>query len=103
MHKNAFLLLKNSKNRPALAPRHPASGGFTPRPQWPPATGDSAPSQTPIENSWLRHWTMPTGTGGKGIESGQTFCRQGEKDQFFVILGRTSFMDGPFFTFLVAV
>jgi len=86
MHKNVFLLLKNCKNRLVLAPR----------PQPLAAVGGTR-SQPSIENSWLRHWTAPSRTGGRGLRQGEHFTDK-EKGSMFCDFDRTSFMDDPLFT-----
>jgi len=87
MRKNAFLLLKNCKNHLVLAPRPTASGGS---------------ANPPIENSWLRHWTAPLRTGERGLRQGEHFADK-YTGSMFRDFARTSFMDGPLFTLLVAV
>jgi len=68
MHKNAFLLLKNCKNRPVLASRPLASGGWgrSPKPTLPLRIAGYA-------TAGLRPYKLEG-----GVETGRTFCRQGE-------------------------
>jgi len=67
----------------------PASDGCGSRSQTPSGLRrlGSAPSQppSPIENSWLRHWTAPSRTRGRKVEAGDYFADK-EGDQVFVIL-----------------
>jgi len=51
------------------------------------AAGGGATSHTPIENSWLRHWTAPSRTEGRGLRQGEHFADM-ERGSMFVILRR---------------
>jgi len=69
MHKNAFLLLKNCKNCPALA--LPAAGGFAPRP--PMASGGWGFCPSPLRISGYATALRPHELKGRGLRQGGHF------------------------------
>jgi len=97
MYKNAFLLLKNCKNRPALTPRPPTSGseGFATRPLRP---QPNTPLKIPGYATELRPYELE---GGR-LRQGEDFAYN-ERGSMFRDFVWTSFMEGSLFTFLVAV